>query len=316
MGKQSFFAVLYGILSISLADLLGDSTDSIFGSIDKDVLPMAFLDLNGDQRTDIAVITNRSHTLTFLVARADSVILTGPAFFSSNIECSVPDTSQSIVSVIPGDFDGDGYNDIGVVTDNSGYLETFILWTNQVGEGLLPILDCSGFHRGISMKLQPTMLDADGNNIADLFGVNESKKFGFWLFSPNRTEKPSFHPVKRDDETGVEDFEGSTRQFHSNAFVDLNEDGNADLFITRENHFELWKNVGNQNSDPGKPNFVHHKNVHIRDCSGECVIGQVSFDDFDKVKLNIDFSLMVDIKKVNFACIGKTKLEYSFLAGW
>jgi hypothetical protein len=28
------------------------------------------------------------------------------------------------------------------------------------------------------MKLQPTMLDADGNNIADLFGVNDSKKFG------------------------------------------------------------------------------------------------------------------------------------------
>jgi hypothetical protein len=44
----------------------------------------------------------------------------------------VQDTSQSIVSVIPGDFDGDGYNDIAVVTDSKGYLETYILWTNQV----------------------------------------------------------------------------------------------------------------------------------------------------------------------------------------
>lgn len=43
MGNIFHFVVLCGFLSISSADLLGDSTDSIFGSIDKDVLPMAFL---------------------------------------------------------------------------------------------------------------------------------------------------------------------------------------------------------------------------------------------------------------------------------
>jgi len=45
MNKLIYLSALCWIATVSLADLLGDSTDSIFGKIDRDLMPMAFLGL-------------------------------------------------------------------------------------------------------------------------------------------------------------------------------------------------------------------------------------------------------------------------------
>ena len=62
---------------------------------------------------------------------------------------------------------------------------------------------------------------------------------------------------------------------HANAFVDLNTDGNSDLFVTNEKNLELWENEGSSGQGLS---FRKHKTVEFPKCDdsqGACV-GQVS----------------------------------------
>ena len=56
------------------------------------------------------------------------------------------------------------------------------------------------------------------------------------LFFSDRKQPPSFSALG--DAPGNRKF----RNPHSNAFVDLNDDGNADILVTTEDGFELWEN--------------------------------------------------------------------------
>ena len=78
---------------------------------------------------------------------------------------------------------------------------------------------------------------------------------------------------------------------HSNSYVDLDGDGNADIIVTTQKHFELWHNSG-----PKKSNFVHKKNVALPEkCGDDCLVGQLAFADFDlDGKLDLLFPVCLD----------------------
>jgi len=64
--------------------------------------------------------------------------------------------------------------------------------------------------------------------------ANYIKKIsGFWIFSPEQEKPPTF--VNAEPVGGSQTKSGNGA--HSNAFVDLNEDGNADIFTSNKNRF-------------------------------------------------------------------------------
>ena len=187
-------------------------------------------------------------------------------------------------SSFSGDFDGDGGMDIMVVTkdiqqENEDKLQVIVLWGEhnyKTGEHTL-LCSKAGTHNPwdhfIEMDSQPLVLDGDGDNIADLFGsVNDT--IGMWLFKQDRKSAPYYVILK--DEVEV-----PFSNPHSNSLVDLNGDGNADLFLTTEKGFEIWENVGGRSSN----HFEYHSSIAYpvictADVLSDC-IGHVVFADFD-----------------------------------
>ena len=77
---------------------------------------------------------------------------------------------------------------------------------------------------------------------------------------------------------------GTPKFPHSNAFVDINNDGNADILVTTEDDFELWINQGGKTQ--ANQNFVLNKSIPLPpNCSknntAKCTFGQLAFADFD-----------------------------------
>ena len=76
------------------------------------------------------------------------------------------------------------------------------------------------------------------------------------------------------------------RPFHSNAYLDLDRDGNSDIFLTAEDRFEIWLNNNPSpaaaSSEEGAQDTLNYrlaKTIQLEDCHGkdECIIGQVSY---------------------------------------
>lgn len=289
---RAFLVLLLGVMGSSRA-MLKDTTGSALSGMDLNVLPMAFLDFNGDKLTDIAVLSNTSETLMMAIAKRN--MLTEVAYsIDRNLQCSVK-KGKYITSVIPGDFDGNGIVDIvAVVIDYREKLSAHVLWVDRLGDG--HTVNCSNLDEdGIPMSIQPILLDANGDQITDLFGVNDDYEKGFWIFSRDRSKPPVF----KSTQIGLKDSKFAKPKAHSNAFLDMNDDGNADIFVTRGNHFEIWLNNGGgirPTTNDSEINFVHHKNVAIKECENDnCNVGQVAFADFDKDgKIDILFPVSID----------------------
>ena len=67
---------------------------------------------------------------------------------------------------------------------------------------------------------------------------------------------------------------------HSNAFIDLDADGNADILVTGKKAFHLWQDVGDKQVE----HFRKHKSVTYPQCrnTSSCsVVGQSVFADFN-----------------------------------
>ena len=76
------------------------------------------------------------------------------------------------------------------------------------------------------------------------------------------------------------------RKIHSNSYVDLDNDRNADIIVTTEQHFEIWHNTGKNGEDANDDsNFLHTKSVKLpKECGNQgssCKVGQLAFADFD-----------------------------------
>ena len=69
------------------------------------------------------------------------------------------------------------------------------------------------------MSSHPLILDANGDDIADLFGSSNDSKRSLWLFGPDREEGPEFVDLtERDEEDGVRLFELISQHFNFRPF--------------------------------------------------------------------------------------------------
>ena len=198
-------------------------TNIVFGDQTKGVLA-AFGDFNSDELTDAFILRDDFKTLVIYTGNESEPLLTpGPKCEFKNFE---------ITSVVPGDFDGDAFMDvlITVKVKGSDLLHLYINWgtiddhMNCTSEDVEPL---------IKMRGEPLALDYNKDMIIDLFGMDEDHQRAFWIFNKERAkpEKKLLPPHKHSPLLSVP---------HAHAYIDLNNDFIADLFITTEESFEVW----------------------------------------------------------------------------
>lgn len=287
---------LFSLLPLSLCSQLKNVTSSVFGSHAKDLalFPVAFGDFNSDKLTDLFVLSSDdrskvsvllSEPQTFSIDSSETYFDSFAQARSESLVCTLD--KYDIVSAAPADFDGDGGMDLMLVTRPIGggegkKLEVKILWGSHQGKEhkLLCPKDSEDGSIDISLEMdaEPLILDGNGDNVADLFGAVNGTR-GVWTFRGGRQDAPVYTTLDgKDDALKL----SPLRSPHSNAFVDLDTDGNADLFVTTEKDVELWSNVGSQ----ADQHFKIHRTVPYpsHECgdasSGDC-IGQAVFADFD-----------------------------------
>ncbi|KAJ0001940.1 hypothetical protein NQD34_001736 [Periophthalmus magnuspinnatus] len=210
-----YYSGLYGSYALQ------DVTTDLFGTENFGTVA-AFGDLNSDKQTDIFIIRDQAEVVIFL---ADPKT----PYFKPKVHIT-KDLLQSavITSVVPGDYDGDSQMDALLTTESSGRTTVVIFWgkntTLDLGDSLL---------LNKTFTDQPLIMDFNGDMIPDIFGVTSTsatpvyevcyltKRVPEWrsaLSSPVNLHKP-----------------------HSNAFIDLNKDFTADLFLTTKGPtFETW----------------------------------------------------------------------------
>ncbi|RZC40357.1 hypothetical protein BDFB_009903 [Asbolus verrucosus] len=242
-GHSTFLCV---ILYSLLAELTSSSdiTNLVFDKI-TDGMPAAFGDFNSDELTDVFVLRDEGKTVEILLAHEEEPLLRVAQ--PDRLLCKF--TDRIITSVVPGDFDGDAFMDIMVTTvkkgnDNTHDPHTYahIIW------GGANHLNCSRERLAIQMMGQPLALDYNQDMIIDLFGQDTEGKRVFWVFN-NTRNSPEKIPME-DNHKRTE-----LSRPHSHAFIDLNEDYMADLFITTIEDFEIW--LGNEH----KGKFVYNKSI-------------------------------------------------------
>ncbi|XP_014894065.1 T-cell immunomodulatory protein [Poecilia latipinna] len=227
---------------------LQDVTAELFGN-NKYGTVAAFGDFNSDKQTDIFVIREQSELVIFL---ADSK----SPYFKPKVNITKDMLKrEKITSVVPGDYDGDSQMDVLLTTQNiSLKTSVFIFWGNN------HTIETSKRHTmNLTLTDQPLVMDFNGDMIPDVFGA----------ITPPQTVV--CYLTKRIQECR-DDFNKSIimRTPHSNAFIDLNKDFTADLFLTTEGgNFETWLNKDGA--------FTKGEVVS----SPTETIGQSSFVDFD-----------------------------------
>ncbi|KAG7198818.1 hypothetical protein KM043_001789 [Ampulex compressa] len=203
-----------------------DITPIVFGNI-LDGMPAAFGDFNSDELTDVFMLREDRTTVEIFLAAEQEPLLRP----SSDLRCTFKDP---VVGIVPGDFDGDVFMDVLVITavGTNNDTNAYILWG---GSGRL---NCSVEDRPIvKMKGQPLALDYNGDMIVDLFGLNEFDARTFWIFGEDRSAGPVAVPMNASKELE------RIRQPHSNAFLDLNSDFLPDLVVSTYKNFEIWHGV-------------------------------------------------------------------------
>ncbi|XP_010020558.1 PREDICTED: T-cell immunomodulatory protein, partial [Nestor notabilis] len=171
--------------------------------------------------------------------------------------------SVIITSVVPGDYDGDSQMDVLLTTqgqnDGRDELSVFIFWGHN------QTLDLN--HKTMLNKTfhdEPLVMDFNGDLIPDVFGVTSDSSKPQILIGGNL----SWHAA----------LETQSKMYipHSHAFIDLNNDLTADLFLTtlpnsQNIQFETWVNKDGNFSKAEKSKETP---------SGVKVVGQSVFADF------------------------------------
>lgn len=144
---HAFVLVALVATSVCKDEGVKDITTQVFGDV-KYVLPAAYGDFNSDFLIDMFVLTNDSKTMNILLASGQDTLFRE----NKNMSCSFP---NKIISVIPGDFDGDALMDVLVVTEwDNDITMAYVLW------GGLVTLNCSK-NFNITMKGQPIAIGND-----------------------------------------------------------------------------------------------------------------------------------------------------------
>ncbi|XP_061670819.1 T-cell immunomodulatory protein isoform X1 [Syngnathoides biaculeatus] len=230
---------------------LQDVTVDLFGAENNGTVA-AFGDFNADKQTDIFIIREQAELIIFF---ADSK----PPYFKPKVHIrkGILSSDAVLTSVVPGDYDGDSQMDVLLTAQIKQMASSvFIFWgDNQT-------LDMTGWLRlNKTFKDQPLVMDFNGDMIPDIFGVTDLSTTEFCTLT-NRD------PVCQSALSS----HINMRIPHANAFVDLNKDLTADLFLTTEGpKFETWiSKDGNFSRETVLPEDSPFSSV-----------GQSSFADFD-----------------------------------
>ena len=155
----------------------------------------------------------------------------------SGLECTL--NNYDIVGLSPADFDGDGGMDLLILaqpldSDDRDYVfDAFVLWgdhnqaenkhkimcpemslkkSRTFSNSFFLLIDMfvtfpSDWHHELQMSSEPLILDANGDDIADLFGSevevsskNSSSKRLLWLFGPDREQGPEIIDLTEGEE--------------------------------------------------------------------------------------------------------------------
>ncbi|KAK8385661.1 hypothetical protein O3P69_016441 [Scylla paramamosain] len=224
------YGLKFLIVLVTVTQSLGlNFTEYVFGT-NTNFLPAAFGDFNSDKLTDLFVVTEDGKTLEILISQPEPPLMVPSGPDNKRLFCTYK--TLNIVNVAPGDFDGNGAMDVMIVSHNtkvSEFFEVYILWGSLKEEPLrcgsedLPLLSLSG---------QPLVMDYNGDMIPDLFGEDKNNTRMFWVFGPKR-DSPTAVPVEIGNLT-------SLRVPSSHAFIDLDDDLAADLWVTATGQYEVW----------------------------------------------------------------------------
>ncbi|XP_057709590.1 T-cell immunomodulatory protein [Corythoichthys intestinalis] len=242
-----FFQVFARYRTLALQDV----TAVLFGSENSGTVA-AFGDFNADKQTDIFIIRDQSELVVFL---ADSK----PPYFKPKVHISkgILPSEAILTSVVPGDYDGDSQMDVLLTAQiNPMASSVFIFWGDN------NTLDMTGWLKlNRTFRDQPLVMDFNGDMIPDIFGVTDQSTTEFCSLTERDPvcQSALSSPI-------------NMRIPHANAFIDLNKDLTADLFLTTEGpKFETWiSKGGNFSRETVLPEAPPHSNV-----------GQSSFADFD-----------------------------------
>nr|XP_046256127.1 T-cell immunomodulatory protein isoform X2 [Scatophagus argus] len=232
---------------------LQDVTADLFGSENFGTVA-AFGDFYADKQTDIFIIREQSELVIFL---ADSKT----PYFKPKVHITkdIFPKDTVLTGVVPGDYDGDSQMDVLLTAQINSQSTTtvFIFWGHNQTLDINGMLTLSK-----SFADQPLVMDFDGDMIPDIFGVTSPPSTEVCRLT-NRAEacqNALGSPVKM-------------RIPHSNAFIDLNKDFTADLFLTTDGpKFETWINKDR--------NFTRAE-VMPTEPPPASIVGQSSFVDFD-----------------------------------
>ncbi|XP_029933011.1 T-cell immunomodulatory protein [Myripristis murdjan] len=238
---------------------LQDVTADLFGTENFGTVA-AFGDFNSDKQTDIFIIREQSEVVIFL---AD---LKTP-YFKPKVHINLLPSDHTITSVVPGDYDGDSQMDVLLTTQlKSKDTTVFIFWGNN------QTLDMDGrLELNKTFEDQPLVMDYNGDMIPDIFGVIKGSSTPSaevcYLTKRNPVWQNALSPPV------------NMHIPHSNAFIDLNKDFTADLFLTVQGptpqgpKFETWINKDG--------NFSRMDVLPADPPSAARLVGQSSFVDFD-----------------------------------
>lgn len=248
MGKLNKNITVVTILVILSSVKCSDITKLVFGDFTRG-LPAAFGDFNSDELTDVFVLSDNDRTVDILLANEEEPLLRP----GTNLNCTFH--KHKITSVVPGDFDGDALMDLLLTTIrtevpiNNAKTNIFICW----GGATLNCSDVDEKHPLITMMGQPLAIDYNQDMIIDLFGEDTDGNRAFWIFDKSRNEPTKILMHKNNKNPTIE-----LRRPHAHAFLDLNDDYMADLFITTKQNFEIWH--GREESNP---KFVYSSSIQL-----------------------------------------------------
>ncbi|XP_069822350.1 T-cell immunomodulatory protein isoform X1 [Dendropsophus ebraccatus] len=266
MGESALLRRPFPLLLVLLAGAvsplrasLRNVTADVLGSEARGWLA-AFGDFNADKQTDLFIVRGGNELRIFL---AD---LKSTPYFSPKVKLSLESESVMITSVVPGDYNGDSQMDVLLTTVPSAQagtdqpLSVVIYWGQNQTLNINQKLQLNNTYYD-----EPHIMDFNGDLIPDIFGVPTGSQTPLITYGGDLTVTGTL---------------GTTRQMfvpHSHAFIDLNGDLTADLFLTtladdKSVQFETWDNQGGNFSGA---------TVTASKPKDAKIVGQSVFADFD-----------------------------------
>jgi len=279
---------------------LTDITTKVFSVTN--VIPSAFGDFNSDKLTDLIALKGADQSsgptaVQVFLASAESLTgISDKIYFKPGkshdklLECRAGE-GEYIRSVIPADFDGDGGMDLLIVYESD--IESDLTLTARIAWGehemktkdhglLCPSKQKAAWHKEITgLYSEPLVFDYDGDYTADILTTDADDNRIVYKFNGAERSNPVVNltlPSASGDEKPAK-----LKSQHSNAHIDLNNDGAADLFVTTQEGMEIFENTKNGGDDGYKfhSSIPWPKEAVSGECTVDQCVGQAVFADFD-----------------------------------